>query len=343
MKIARIALLMLFVVRTLTFAQTDEQMLLQLEEEFRVARLNNGTTALNRLSDKDLQDLNQFGQSNDLASFITLFSTFKPTRIQNSDLKVKLAGNTAIVTGKQLETSTSNLGKDQFLQFTHVWIKRENEWKLLFIQQQFDPKEGTVTPKGWNGNSNVNFLIGTDEAIKYSGNASAFIKSKHNQDSLLNTGLGQQIRADNYRGKRIRLNGWVKGNVNFGYAHCWMRIDAEDGEVLSFDNTLDEGNVLRPDWARFSIVLDVPEKSAVIYLGFQLVGRGQAWLDDWQLEVVGKEIAATNQVPTEARQKQIETQRNMNKAQWEQSVQALKKRLPTLPTAPVNLDFETIK
>jgi hypothetical protein len=322
-------------------AQSEEQTILKLEEELHAAMLSNGVATFERLVDKDFLDVNQFGQQFDRAGWITLFKTFKPGTLERSAVKVQGAGDAAHVKGKLREISTSNSGRPQFLLFLHVWIKRADGWKLLIKQQQFDHAEGTITPTGWNGTSNAYFLIGTDTAVKYSGKASAFVKSKHNETSAVSTGLSQQIKADNYRGKRLRLDGWVKGEVNSGYAHCWMRVDDAEGEVLSFDNTLDEGNVLKPDWARFSIVLDVPEKAAVIYLGFQMVGRGQVWLDDWQLEVVGKDIASTNQVPSEARQKQMQTMRTMNRAQWEQQVQAMKTRLPTLPTAPVNLDFES--
>ncbi len=326
----------------ITLAQTDEKTILQLEEQFRVCSVNGDVTTMARLLDEGFYGVNQFGQTRNKAGRLELYKTWKPIQQNTENLQVRFAGDNAMVTGTMREKTDGTGGKDQFLLFTHIWAKRQNDWKIIFIQQHMDLKEGTVTPKGWNGSSNANFLIGTDTTVKYGGNASAFVKSKHLENTMLGTGLGQQLKANDYRGKRIRLNGWVKGEMNLGYAHCWMRVDDEEGESLSFDNTLDEGNVLRPDWARFSIVLDVPEKSAVIYLGFQFVGRGQAWLDDWQLEVVGKEVPSTHQVSSEARQKQMQVGRSMNRAQWDQQIQAMKQRLPTLPTAPVNLDFEVL-
>jgi ketosteroid isomerase-like protein len=340
MKRTIITLILLINISAISFAQNDEKTILQLEEQFRVCSLNGDVTTMARMLDDSFYGVNQFGQTRDKASRIELYKTWKPMQQNTENLQVRFAGDNAMVTGMMRERTDGTGGREQHLLFTHVWAKRQNDWRIIFIQQHMDLKEGTVTPKGWNGMSNANFLIGTDTAVKYGGNASAFIKSKHTENSMIGTGLGQQIKADEYRGKRIRLNGWVKGEMNLGHAFCWMRVDDAEGEVLSFDNTLDEGNVLRPDWARFSIVLNVPEKSAVIYLGFQFAGRGQAWLDDWQLEVVGQDVASTHQALTEARQKQIQVGRSMNRAQWEQQIQAMKKRLPTLPSAPVNLDFE---
>ncbi len=342
MKRTLFALLFLFSLSAFAFAQsTDEQTILKLDEEFRAALLKSDMATLERLTDSNLQDYNQFGQNFDRADFLTVFKTFKP-RLTYSGIKVRLAGNTAAVTGFIRELSTSNFGKDQFLQFIHVWANRADGWKLFIKQQQFDVKEGTVTPAGWNGQSNDNFLVGLDTEIKHGGTASAFIKSKYAEGGrALSAGLAQTIKADAYRGKRLRLSGYVKGSVAYGVAFPWLRVNAEhdQGEILSFDNRLSDGFYVRPDWYQFAIVLDVPEQAAVINLGFAFNGRGHVWLDDWTLETVEKSVPATNQASSEAARQRLEL---MNKTtQGQQIREANKKRLPTLPTAPANLDFET--
>lgn len=320
----------------------DEQTILKLEEELHTAMLSTGLATFERLVDRDFLDVNQFGQRFDRADWITLFKTFKPGTMERSAVKVQIAGDTAHVNGKLREISTSNFGRPQYLFFLHVWVKRAEGWKLLIKQQQFDPTEGTVTPTGWMGQSNANFLVGADTETKHGGTASAFIKSKYAEgNSVLSSGLGQAIKADAYRGKRVRLSGWVKGAVAYGQAFPWMRVNAEheSGEILGFDNRLGDGFFVRPDWTSFSIVLDVPQQSATINFGFQLNGRGHVWLDDWTLEVVDASVPSTHQATSEAARKRLETMRATTQGQ--QQIEAMKKRLPTLPSAPVNLDFET--
>ena len=334
-------LLCSFAACSFALAQTTEADILKLEDRLLAAMLNNGVAELELLADQELQNLNQFGERNDRARFLTLHKTFKPTELTHSAVKVRIAGDAAIVNGDKREVSTSNFGRPQYLHFMDIWVKRADGWKLLTRQQQFDVRDGTRTPAGWRGQSSVYHLIGTDTEVKHGGNASLFIKSKHTEDRNIATGIYQTIKADAYRGKRIKLTGYVKGSVAFGLAYPWMRVNAEHdaGEILSFDNRLGEGFFVRPDWNQFSIVLDVPEASGTVILGFQLNGRGHVWLDDWQIEIVGKDIHSTNQPGSERALKQMETMRTT--AQGKQEIENAKLRLATMPTTFTNLDFET--
>ncbi len=340
-------LLCIFAACSFAFAQSaDEQAILKLEDRLRTARLNNGVAELEQLTDPDLQLVNQRSSRNNRATFLTSSKTFKPSEITHSAVKVSIVGDTAIVSGDKREITPNTMGRPQFLHFMHTWVKRAEGWKLLALQQQFDVREGTVTPAGWLGQSSVEHLIGRDTEVKRSGAASLFLKSKFAEDRIVgtgigDTGIGQAIKADAYRGKRILLTGYTKGRVEYGLAYPWLRVNAEhnEGELLSFDNRLNEGFFIRSDWNQFSIVLDVPEQAAVINFGFVLSGRGHVWLDDWELAVVEKSVPTTNQVMTEAIQKKIEAARN--NPNWLKEVEGYKKALLTLPTAATNLDFET--
>jgi hypothetical protein len=228
-----------------------------------------------------------------------------------------------------------------YIQFMHFFVKQQGAWRLQGVQQMMDYREGTRTPQGWSNQSNYRYLIGTDTKVKHSGNASVFLKSKHNEIGRIGTGTTQLIKADDYRGKRIRLTGYAKGENLGGLAFPWMRVDSAEGEVLSFDNTLNNESdfeTFSPDWSKFEIVLDVPEKASVIFIGCQLVGKGSVWFDDLQFEVVGKDILSTNQPVSEATRKEIEK----SLASQSAYLAAQKARQPKLPAAPVNLDFEAV-
>jgi hypothetical protein len=50
----------------------------------------------------------------------------------------------------------------------------------------------------------------------------------------------QVFRADDYRGKRLRLSGYVKAEKIDQWAGLWMRIDGEN-KTLGFDNMENRG------------------------------------------------------------------------------------------------------
>jgi hypothetical protein len=47
------------------------------------------------------------------------------------------------------------------------------------------------------------------------------------------------------------------------------------------------------DWAKYDVVLDVPNDSVGIYFGILLVGKGQVWLDNIHFEGVGSNVPTT--------------------------------------------------
>ena len=105
--------------------------------------------------------------------------------------------------------------------------------------------------------------------------------------------LKQSIRADEYRGRRVRLSGWVRtAGRNDGTAHLFMRVNAEDGSARS-DYMLTRPVLPGTDWTSYSVVIDVPANAVGITFGLGLVGAGQAWLDDVALEAVGRDVPVT--------------------------------------------------
>ena len=106
--------------------------------------------------------------------------------------------------------------------------------------------------------------------------------------------LQQSIRADGYRGRRVRVTGWLRtaGDTTAVQAALWMRVDGANGP-LSSDYMIDRPIVGTRDWAPYAVVLDVPHDALGVSFGAALTGRGQLWLDDVALETVGREVATT--------------------------------------------------
>lgn len=201
-------------------------------------------------------------------------------------------------------------------------------------------------PTGWrkSGSHPENYEIYLDSTVKRSGKASGAIKSKPSATKGGFATMLQGIKPDNYRGKRIRLSGYLKTENVTDYSGFWLRIDdTESGWHLDFDNMQNRPVKGTSDWKKYEVVLDVPDKAGLIGFGVNLSGSGQVWVDDIQLEVVGKDIASTSLPITpemEAMKKQEEESISKNPEEYKRFLKTYNERNKTLPMLPANLNFE---
>jgi hypothetical protein len=118
------------------------------------------------------------------------------------------------------------------------------------------PRITVTPPHGWwrNGKNPENYVVGVDTLETWGGMPSAYVKSVgETKDSF--GGMMQTASAENYSGKRVRLNAWLKTeDANDGGGHLWLRIDGQErGQILGFDNmdnrplkgTADTGSLYR--------------------------------------------------------------------------------------------------
>jgi len=149
-------------------------------------------------------------------------------------------------------------------------------------------------PKGWHaaGSHPKEYLMGVDASASHAGGSSATLKATVSEASGFGT-LMQPIQADQYRGKRIRLSGNMKGSDIEGWAGLWMRVDAGSRSV-SFDNMGNRAVKGTADWSKKEVVLDVPEESDQIAFGVLLDGTGQVWINDLRFEPVGDDVPTTD-------------------------------------------------
>lgn len=110
--------------------------------------------------------------------------------------------------------------------------------------------------------------------------------------------LIQSISALGYRGKRLRLSGYVRADSVTGRgAGLWMRIDSPVRST-AFDNMVGYGRPIlgNLDWTKESVVLDVAEDAIGVTFGLLLSGGGVARVDDMSLEVVDSSVPTTGTV-----------------------------------------------
>lgn len=136
------------------------------------------------------------------------------------------------------------------------------------------------------------FDVGVDHSVAHGGKASTYITSKSQATATSHATIGQRIKADAYRGKRVRLSGFLKTETATGRARLWMRIDSDKG-ILGQDAMNDRALKGTNNWSKLEIVLDVPEDSAGIIFGLRLNGPGQVWMDDLRWETVESGVPTT--------------------------------------------------
>jgi hypothetical protein len=150
------------------------------------------------------------------------------------------------------------------------------------------------------------YLASADPTVHRSGAASLSIGSKappqgaawgdgSNDADIFGTAM-QFVPVEAHRGHKVRFSADVRTDNVRGWAGLWMRVDGPEGgaKPLSIDNM--EGRALTgtADWARYSIVLEVPSIATAIGLGVVLVGEGHVWVDNVVLEDADPAATLTN-------------------------------------------------
>jgi hypothetical protein len=157
--------------------------------------------------------------------------------------------------------------------------------------------EGSGIPRNQDAGS---FAVAVDRAVVHGGQAAVSIRSIVEEPKSFRA-VTQFIKADAYRGKRVRLAGYLKTRDVRGRGALWLRVDGPDAKLIALESMADRGVTGTSDWSRHEVVLDVPEAAVRLAFGALLVDTGQVWADDLTLEVVDpKEVKVTAQPMTTA-------------------------------------------
>jgi erythromycin esterase len=162
-------------------------------------------------------------------------------------------------------------------------------------------------PVGWYTiNASAGFTLGTITGLSHGGTNAVYVSrpvtappttlrfagARAPSDPTF-ASMAQTVRADGYRGRRVRWSGWVRATDVEGWAGLWMRVDGP-GVMQAFDNMNTRAVVGSIDWQQFSVVLEVPANAIGIALGVLMNGTGEVLADDFALESVDSSVAVTD-------------------------------------------------
>ncbi len=162
------------------------------------------------------------------------------------------------------------------------------------------PVAANADTSGWflKGDAPYNYSWGVDDQETHDGAKIAYLKFESKKVSPAGdaTGFGtvmQTFESTRYRGKRMKLSGFMKTADVTVHSAFWMRADASNGKVLSFDNMSKRSVTGTTDWKNYAVVLDIPAASEEIAFGVMLSGPGEIWVSGLKFEEVDKSVPVT--------------------------------------------------
>jgi hypothetical protein len=151
------------------------------------------------------------------------------------------------------------------------------------------------SPEAWYlaGGARAHYEAVVDTIEKHGGKQSARLEPRVKDPRGYGT-MMQTFRAHDFRGKRLRMNAFVKGKGIDGRGDLWMRVQAADspadGAGLGAGRCVLTGTF---DWKPCTVVFDVPERGDEIDVGIGLDAHGTIWLDDVTFEPVDATVPLT--------------------------------------------------
>lgn len=189
------------------------------------------------------------------------------------DFQIEQVGTDVNTTAREQLTQTTNLGFEDGL----------SGWWWVHTQQQ-----GACSS-------------GLDRATAHSGSTSAHVECSTVLPGVLTVAeANQDVDASSYAGKRVRVSAYIKTQNVEDSANL---VIAVIGPNLSWPANVDtSGDPPKgtAGWKKYDLVIDIPSDVTDVVYGINLVGKGQAWMDDVQVEVVGNDVPVTTPVPTPA-------------------------------------------
>jgi len=173
---------------------------------------------------------------------------------------------------------------------------------LIFLFNCIELQAKDEIPDGWDkwvnsAYSPTAYEVGIDTKVFYSPPKSYYIKfieptSKSN-NYIPSASIHQYLSGKDFLGKRIRVSAFLKGDsLNKKaslFIHIFSHKDGKAEYLRQADNPI-LGINGTTNWKLCSVVVDVPENAHRFLYGIYIEGEGQAWIDDVNIEIVGKDI-----------------------------------------------------
>jgi hypothetical protein len=144
----------------------------------------------------------------------------------------------------------------------------------------------------YRGSLPASYEMGPEKNTEFSNQTVLKIKSIESKINGFGT-IMKTIKSDLYKGKTVKMSGYLKSENVKSWAGLWMRVDYFNAGVLAFDNMQKRAIKGTKEWKKYEVVLFVPAEATSISYGALLDGTGQIWFKDVILEVVDDSVPET--------------------------------------------------
>jgi ketosteroid isomerase-like protein len=120
------------------FAQDVQEQIKKMEMDRAAAVVKADVATLDKTTSDDYVLINMNGRMSSKADMIEAFKSgqSKLTSEDLSDLKVRVYGNTAVITGKaDVKGTLGGTDATGTILFTRVWVKKDGRWQSTSLQQ----------------------------------------------------------------------------------------------------------------------------------------------------------------------------------------------------------------
>jgi C-terminal processing protease CtpA/Prc len=159
------------------------------------------------------------------------------------------------------------------------------------LAQQKVPPQATVAaadapalagPFALGGVDPTRYSGGTDEAVRHRDGQAIVLRAGTDADPGGYATYRDTLDAKEYRGKRVRVSGWLR-TQDAPSASFFFSVVHGEHPILERSGTL----VGDEDWTPFAVVVDVPSDASTLLAGLWLSGgHGAVWADDLKIDIV---------------------------------------------------------
>jgi hypothetical protein len=153
----------------------------------------------------------------------------------------------------------------------------------------------SILPEGWVRLGD-DYAVQVDKQTVHGGKSSVLIHQLEEKIFEHSSGSIAYTIPSNFDALEIEVKAFVKLKNVDGKAGLMLRIDDDFG-TLDLENLETKSIHGTQDWTEFSFRIPFPANSKFITIGAILSGKGQLWVDDFQVLLDGKNIVDAKQKP----------------------------------------------
>lgn len=155
------------------------------------------------------------------------------------------------------------------------------------------PSQQTITKTtAWSSYAN-SFRIERTQKEYYSGDSAISIKQQGVDE---HGSFYQEIKVQPEKARYFQLSAFIKTQeVSDGFAGIWVNI-LKEGNQIDYKSMRGNGPIGTNNWQRYKLFFWIPAEATSIRIGGTLLGKGQAWFDEYQIEEVNYEKLEASEV-----------------------------------------------